>query len=223
MKPQTNIKYYVYLSSTKIDMLFQQIPKDMRSKIEKELEIDLKLIKMSFAEKQLDDNLYSRLSIVTDYLEKYVGVGDVSSPTEYFKGSLFMHWAEIASGVIFWGAKLNNTAIGLGGSMSNVLGYTSTGVQIGHSHTPWLVALLSQEIESIIAPGFKALSQGAGHPIVDEEIERRIIHSTQDWAEDLYLNSYQKCEFIAKKLRFTTYHQHKVLLGTPIYVAITEK
>jgi len=221
MNSNPKIKYYVYISPSKIDMLFHQIPKELQSSIQKGLEIDLKLIKMSFSEKQIDETLYSKLSIVIKYLEKNGGIGDVFTPKEYFKGLLFMEWAQIHASVVFWGGKVNDIAIGLGGSMNNVLGHETKDVEKGISHTPWLVSLLSQEVESIIKPSI--VQENEFIKDGESEFERRVLASTYSWADDLSIRSYQKCEFVAKKLRFANYQNHRVLLGTPLYVAITER
>jgi len=216
----TALKYYVYISKSKVDMLFHQIPKNIQSKLEKELAIDLKLIKMTFAEKTEEENLYSKLNFVTSYLEEFVGIGDVFNPKEYFKGNLYLEWAEIHEGVVYWGGKINDTAIGLGGSKSNTIGFESEGITHGISHTPWLVSLLSKEIETITQPN-RVISYGIQEG--EDEFESRIMSSTHYWAEKLSLRSHKKFEFIAKKLRYGDYYGYHVLFGTPIYMAITEK
>lgn len=202
-------------------MLFHQIPKELQASIQKTLEIDLKFVKMSLAEKQIDETLYSKLSLVVDYLEKNVGIGDISAPKEYFKGSLYMEWAQIHPSVVFWGGQLNDTAIGLGGSMNNILGHETKDIEKGISHTPWLVSLLSQEVESIIKPSI--VQENEFIKDSESEFERRVLASTYSWADNLSIRSYQKCEFVAKKLRFANYQNHRVLLGTPLYIAITER
>ncbi len=193
-------------------MLYRQIPQNVLSKIEKELNVNLSLLSMKFTEKQFDDNVYVQLSTVVEYLQKFLGVGSIYEPKEYFGGSIFMQWAEIYPGVIFFGGKINDIAVGLGGSINHVLGYSSVGVEQGTSHTPWLVNLLATEVQSLIKPNIPKFG-GA-------EVEHRILHSTISWADTLSRRAIQKFDFIARNLKYSTYLNHRVLLGTPIYVAI---
>jgi hypothetical protein len=44
MNSKAKVKYYIYASQSKIDMLFHQIPKEFQTSIQKGLEIDLKLL-----------------------------------------------------------------------------------------------------------------------------------------------------------------------------------
>lgn len=220
MNRNAEIKYFIYVSQPKIDMLFHQIPKELQSNIQKGMEIGFKFVKMSFKERQFDETLFSKLSLVIEYLERVMSIGDIFSPKEYFRGTLYMEWAQIHPSVIFWGGKINNIAIGLGGSMINLIGYETKGVEKGISHTPWLVALLSQEVESIVMPDVVRKNEFIKDG--EHEFERRILASAYNWADDLSIRSYQKCEFVAKRIRFANYQNHRVLLGTPLYVGITE-
>jgi len=147
-----------------------------------------------------------------------------------------MGWAQIYPGVVFFGAKFNETAIGLGGSMNNLLGFrwNIADVTMGVSHTPWLVSLISKEVEMLIP--FDPVNTLYG--IVDgsvydtkhggnDEYEKRIESATFSWANDIakYPSKYQvnRFEFVAKMLRYTKnspFDNNNILLGTPIYVAL---
>lgn len=213
MKPVTSLKYYIYLSPYKIEMLSQQI-QEWLARVDKEIEIDLKILKMSLASKN-NETLYAKLALILRYLEENDLVGDILNPKEYFKGELYMEWSQIYPGVVFWGGKFNGIVIGLGGSLKNVLGNETRNLEAGISHTPELVRLLSKEVEAIVSPKIVQLNE--------TEVERRILASTHSWADELAVRSYQKCEFVAKKLKEGHYHNEPVLLGTPLYVAITEE
>ncbi len=205
------LKYYVYVSKSKIDMLHPQIPKNFFKSIDKKVEINLSLFKISFGEKNFDEPAYSRLTAVIEYLNSEGKIGTIAEPKEYFYGKLNMQWAEIYPNVVFYGGILNDVALGLGGSMKHVLGFDSIGVEPGISHTPWLVELLSSEIENIVAPKIPKLN--------DEEVERRILATTTSWATDLSKRAFERFEFVAKTLKTATYYKNKVLIGTPIFVA----
>lgn len=218
MNLKSKIKYYVYVSPSKVDMLYHQIPPNIINKIEKELQINLTLVNMKFTEKQFDDNLYNKLSTVNEYLDKFVGIGEINSPAEYFKGEMRMAWAEISPNVVFFGGRVNDTAVGLGGSWHNVLGITSDGVLQSSSHTPWLVSLLEKELKGFIYVPKRV----SDYNLSEEESDSRVIDSTYMLVDKISNWAFNKFEFVAKTLRTTTYQGHQVVLGTPIYVANTK-
>lgn len=232
-----NLKYYVYLSESKINMLYSQIPPSIRNKIKADVKINLQLAEVSFSKKQFPDTLYTELQIILDYLEKQNSIGSIVEPLEYFKGQLRMGWAQIYPSVLFFGGKLNETTIGLGGSMNNLLGYKwdTSDVPQGISHTPWLVSVLNKEIEFLVPFDpvktlYGTVEGGSVENVPKSEYEKRILSATDSWAYDILEASpskYQinKFEFVAKVLRYSNYAPSesnptaKVLLGTPLYVS----
>lgn len=219
-KDSNRLKYYYYVSESKVEMLYSQIPKSIISQLESELKINLPLIGVSFSKKQLNDSLYTRLQVVVEYIQRNMEIGSIRSPGEYFKGSAFMRWAQIHQGVIFFGGKINKINIGLGGSSKNLLGQRTTNVETGISHTPWLVSLLLQEVENQI----KLIPQQpeiANH-LTEENKNERVLSAASFWAGNLAKNPVAKFEFLAKKLVHADHMGEKVLLGTPLYVELID-
>jgi len=71
-------------------MLYSQIPRSIISHLESELKINLHLIGISFAKKQMDDTIYSKLQIVSEYINRNMKVGSIQTPSEYFSGTVFL-------------------------------------------------------------------------------------------------------------------------------------
>lgn len=223
----SDFKYYVYVSETKVEMLYSQIPLSMKDKLEANLKLNLRLAEISFAKKQMPDNAYTKLNVVIEYLKKAAMIGSLGKPLDYFCGDLFLGMAQIYPGVAFWGGKYNDIAIGLGGSMNNLLGYKwdISDAKRGYSHTPWLVALLSKEIEMLIPFDPKhPLLYGAPLGGVSGWEERET-DAAASWIHDITTNPsdfhVSKVEFIAKTIKRSELGGHDVLLGTPIYVALS--
>lgn len=194
-------------------MLYAQIPKSTRSNLEAELKINLHLVDVSFKEKQFDDTLYSKLGVVEEYLNKQEEVGSVASPKEFFKGSAHLQWARISDRIVFFGGIINETAIGLGGSLQYVLGNSSKDIEKGGiSHTPGLVSFLYKELQLRILEPLPNLT--------DESQDERAVSATDWWAKELSKSAIQKFDFLARKLICTKYHKNDILLGTPVYVAL---
>lgn len=211
----SSLNYYVYVSEPKVNMLYSQIPQGVRSQIEAEVKINLKLVEVSFAKKQFDDSIYERLATVADYLNIKGEIGSLSVPKDFFIGKLYLDWAQIYPGVIFWGGAYNDITLGLGGSMKHVLGYTLKDVEQGISHTPWLVSFLLKELDQRILNPNPTLE----YELTEEEKESRVVNSVNSWSTALSDRAIAKFEFVAKKLLFANHNGKKVLLGTPIYVA----
>ena len=88
------MKYYLYVSDAKVDMLIAQIPHDTRQRIANEFKIDLKIVSASRkTDRTAGDNRFARLETVVGYIREYGNVGSVDEPDEYIEGSLRMQRA----------------------------------------------------------------------------------------------------------------------------------
>jgi hypothetical protein len=218
------VKFYLYISDTKLDMLAAQIPQNLRSKIAAEAEIDLGVLSVSLRGNPSDDTHYSKLAAVTRYIDESESVGTVDDPSDYFRGTLALKWgplgpdfAERPPAVYFTGAT-ERTFLGLGGSAHHVIGARSgegiEGFEFPNSAVSALLHVLAEEANP------------------DREVEiMRAVHGDM-WAAYVVsvLSSYnavppQEVEFLARRLAYAPTGtvdelDRAVLLGTPIYVAL---
>lgn len=92
----SKMKYYLYVSDAKVDMLYSQIDKSLLKKIAVELSINLKPLGAGLGatikQIQSEETRYSKLRLVVEYVEKHLDVGWIDGPETYFKGSLPMSW-----------------------------------------------------------------------------------------------------------------------------------
>lgn len=91
------LKNYLYVSDSKVDMLYAQIPGPLRAKIAVELKIDLKIFSASVRPIEQNETRYSKLRLVTRYLEWHMPLGTVQEPGTYFRGRLPMRWGPLGS------------------------------------------------------------------------------------------------------------------------------
>lgn len=82
----TKMRYYVYISDSKVEMLYTQIPPKLLENIAGRLTNDLKFIKTEFSESPKEKSLESKLRIVENYLAEKNLIGTISEPKKYFKG-----------------------------------------------------------------------------------------------------------------------------------------
>lgn len=88
------LRYYVYISDYKLDMLYEQISPALRRRISGELKIDLKLAGLTVrGSEEPEATRMAKLRAVEHYIDKHHQVGDISEPgREFFRGSMDMQW-----------------------------------------------------------------------------------------------------------------------------------
>jgi hypothetical protein len=247
------MKYYIYISDTKVDMLYPQIPKSLLKKIASSLNIDLKLLgaEVNLGAKTIstDETRYSKVKIVSEYIEKHLDVGTIDTPSTYFKGKLLMQWGQIElpadkavlsltrtedyfnniSSDVYFAGKTERTYLGLCGSLKHVLGTPTEAIN--------KVNLNPYGSSSLI--GFRLMLEQlyANNPPLPEN-KQRTDREDEEWVNWIFSATQnmrgpkQQLEFLAKTLlqvntanenagNVPVYRQH-VVLGTPIYVAIAD-
>jgi hypothetical protein len=129
------LRYYLYISDTKIDQLVAQVPPKQLKRIAVEAKIDLKLIQLTLKQNPVEENRISRLRIAERFIDSSDGVGTVDEPGPWIRGTLALRWGPLsgefgssrfaAPDVVFFIGRTPQTIIGMGGSMAHVLGAAS--------------------------------------------------------------------------------------------------
>lgn len=88
------LRYYVYISDYKLDMLYEQISPALRRRISGELNIDLKLADLTLRESERPEaTRMAKLRAIEHYIDRHHRVGDISDPgREFFRGNIDMQW-----------------------------------------------------------------------------------------------------------------------------------
>jgi len=209
-----SMKYYVYVSDSKVDMLFAQIPSRFAERLAIELKIDFKIISASVSSGASNETRFSRLAIVKQYIEKHENVGSIDEPNEYFIGKMQMSWSKFpfTSQMVYFGGIANQTALGLAGSLKHV---------IGESQPPekfqWSLSDLGGAYVGLI----DALNPDEpSNQVPAEKVTSLVARMTQ---EIISTGNTQNLEFLARKLKegYSRHYDKKVLLGSPIYVSLS--
>lgn len=244
------MKYYIYISETKVDMLFPQIPKPILKRIASSLNIDLKLfgaeLSVGIKGNQANETRYAKVKIVSEYIEKNLDVGSIEAPSTYFKGTLPMRYSIFATSktqVVYFGGTTNNRIVVLGGSPEHLIGNKP-------SENPRPLSMPASTLAHIAYTLHKLYDQEA-HTQIRQDVSiietylkpessllkvAAIVTTENLMTPELMANT-QQLEFLAKTLKQGTtdsfffnktpgglelLESPYVIIGTPIYVAIAD-
>ena len=194
-------KYYVYISDSKVNMLYAQGPVTVARR----------------------DSI-GKLDAVLADLARGSRIGTIDEPKEYFAGTMPMRWGPCAfphvsqltpSPLVYFGGTTETTVVGLGGSAKHVIGEVGSAMAGAHSTLPYFILQLRKELGESI-PGL----------LENEDQSLMAVYVATMYGE----GPSQELEFVAKRLAygpcpakfFSTKkpEKEKVLVGTPLYVAM---
>ncbi|MHC4696264.1 MAG: DUF7019 family protein [Planctomycetota bacterium] len=225
------MRYYVYISDQKVDMLLSQISTAQKKKIATEFKISLQLLSASRrTEVDSTENRIKRLEAVAEFIRQNENVGSVNDPRAYFSGEMTLRWGpypesweDDGGNLVYFGGTTDDTILGLGGSSRHVVGNTGGSHPYSASAAPYLVSYLCNELQ---LPTDNDEVEHLGLRPGNLELELMAVHLASTGMD----GPEQRLEFIAKRLLHgpSPYPDRdpkpglKVLLGTPLYVAMSE-
>jgi hypothetical protein len=197
-------KYYLYLSGTKVDMLYAQLGRETVA----------------------GENSAGKLDAVLKDLGRAGRIGTIEEPREYFAGAFPMRWGPFLfpavpqltpSPLVYFGGATESTVVGLGGSAGHVLGDAGPAKTGLHSSLPYFILQLRKELGELL-PGDLADSEQTLMAVYVATIHGK--------------GPVQELEFVAKRLARGTLpakfsspdrpETRTILVGTPLYVALHE-
>jgi hypothetical protein len=239
------MKFFVYISDSKVDMLLPQIPHEVKKRVATEFGIDLKILAVKrTATTEPDDSRIKRLEAVLTYIQKFGNVGTVDEPDEYFCDTMCMRWGPYgwwrvngeSNGPrpIYFGGSTDKTVFGMGGSARHVIGeiggaHGRDGEPIhSHSATPFLLDyFLRDQFTSgeLSRTEYDRFLKGHGDVrIAGEQNRPGLGLDAIEVATEAMRGPRQRLEFLAKRLLFRVGVEtaRMVLLGSPLYVALAD-
>jgi len=212
------VKYYTYISDTKVDMLYAQIPKGIRSKIAAGLKIDLQLLELSFSEKPTQETRYSKLDVVTDYIRRNLDMGSVDQPEAYFQERLPMSWGFYGfpreKQIVYFGGETEKTILGLAGSINHMIGRVPDKAPPTTDQTVPFILEVLEKVER---------SNSKVSTISSSRQEASWLRAVELATSQIFRQGpKQQLEFLAKRFIGGPLRDKQVLLGSPLYVAIAD-
>ena len=169
------LRYFIYVSDAKLEMLFDQIPPKLRQRLSAEAKVDLKLASLTIKEAgQPAPTRMAKLKVVDRYIDRNQRVGTVEEPgKQFFRGKMPLRWGWLRDGysddppwhglhVAFFRGEHDGHIIILVGSRRHVLGEqpsaANTHVEPGstsYSAVPNIISVISQHVTDMhVASGY---------------------------------------------------------------------
>ncbi|WP_030682534.1 DUF7019 family protein [Streptomyces sp. NRRL B-1347] len=218
------MRYYLYVSTAKLDMLYEQIPPKLLRRLAVEAKVDLKVLSVAVQSPRAGTSTYDRLDIVETYLEREFDVSWMSEPSAWFRGDLGLRiagYGDPNSPTLMTGRD-GDTVVALIGSSHHLIGYQVAAdmERVGFSGLPSIFRLL-QEIPPEWERQFDV--RWRGRMPSRESVTHDVLHC----AEALTVPPVY-CEFLARRLLTGTAtgadgRELTVVVGTPLYVAMSDR
>jgi hypothetical protein len=210
------VRYYAYVSDAKLDMLYDQIPAKIRSRLVAELKLDVKVVSLSLRERESDATRYGKLDVVESYLERHVDVGSIAEPAAWFRGRVSLRsglYRNAPGGLAYFSGLDGGVRLALIGSARHLIGSQTSPAEIGLSYSG-LPAL------------FTILRRDEASPAQEQDDEQRAVAEVREFADALG-GLPEPSEFLARRLLHGPVADAgdgvtHVLLGTPLYVALAD-
>lgn len=131
-RARTPLRYFLYISDAKLDMLYDQIDKGALRRIRAEVSVNLKLASVRLTQEPQAPvaTRIAKLRVVEAFIDKYHSVGSNQSPgDEYFRGQMDMQWGWLEVGgelpsrpVVMFRGRDEGGFVMLAGSRRHVIG-----------------------------------------------------------------------------------------------------
>ncbi|WP_051905169.1 DUF7019 family protein, partial [Streptomyces bicolor] len=159
-RPQPPLRYFLYISDAKLDMLYEQIDPALRRRVSAEARVDLKLASLTL--KQADEPQATRMAklrMVEHYIDSHHHVGTTQNPGQsYFRGSMPMQWGWLKDSLTrprntaFFKGRDGSDVVVLAGSRRHVLGSEPAAEDTGlwaMSSTPSIIAVIAEHVSDL--------------------------------------------------------------------------
>ncbi len=202
------MRFLVYVSRSKVDMLYPQIPQRFFKSFEAELKLNLGLVSTGGkgTTNQRSEELTAKLNVVSSYILEHEPVGTLQMPKKYISGSLPLKYGvvrEYASDVAFFGGEFEGTTLAMIGSSDSLVG-SAQHTDVNHSPFYYTLKFLNQQIES-------------DSPSTDQPP-----YCTYKEAADIALSNVTPVAHALEFLALVLHHEVKLVVATPIYIALAQ-
>jgi len=212
------LKYYEYVSDTKINMLYSQIKPTSNIDREHQLKGSLGVIQSTVKSKRTTitpDSSIGKIPFVESHLKKNKLVGDLGSNKKYVSGKLKLRHiinksSDEANDIAFWGGVYEGITFAMVGSIGSLIGYKDS-VNYTHNATFYRVAL--QHIAKKYEEGF-IIHSSENQPLAPDTVDETK-SAIETWIAEFFPDEHKEFDFVAKVIE----SNRTFVLASPIYIA----
>lgn len=208
------VKNYVYVSDTKINMIYDQIASPDVEKTGAEYGLDVKILKwVGKRETEKVVTQMKKLERVVEFIKNSKTVGTVDEPSTYFFGTLEMRWGSLNGEMALFVGETSRTGVALGGSVKHIIGQ-SADTSAASSVLPAIFTVFKKHTDAELAHTYP-------HPDLLPLAPENELRYAWDVAANFRAPA-QKLEFLARNYLCGRIGDKNVLIGTPFYVALAD-
>jgi len=208
-----SLKWYLYVSESKVNQLYEQIGAGLFDKIEGEVKLGVKGMSLTANKKDCAKSTLAKLTIVERYLTETDQIGTVEKTKIFFRGYGDMKWGTTGEhgDLVFFCGRSADGFVTLGGSTKHVFGGMSKN---GQEWSPYIKILSWLKDEA--------------HRLPENSIWPHLpVSNDVAYLFNLCQMFYEKSdcppqfvEFVAIKYLEGEYYGKNAVLGSPLYVAL---
>jgi hypothetical protein len=220
------MRYYMYISDAKVDMLLPQVPGAQRQQVAAKLGFDIKLLSGSLqTERATLDSRVARAEAVEACILDTESIGTPAQPERWIRGAADARIAHVGDGAIMFVAETPDWMLALGGSAHHLIGSVRReDVSVGYSFLPTMIDLLKgmdEKDQSALTLHDDAPPQYWAAAEVGTGVEEWLTIIKE--ASRQVTAPPQRIMFLAKRLLSHRLPSgRRVTLGTPLYVALED-
>lgn len=226
------MRYYNYLSESKLEMLLEQVPYNEKVKATAEMKVNVGIFSAKFnAETMLNNSKIKRFEFLEKYIEKNESVGNCYNPKSWIKEEnitmrIIQPFGFMNQNSTLFIKHLNaNTILVLGGSTSNMVGNkNSETVYSSYSYTERVL----DSLECFIRNNNDLTYKDEHKDFIQIELNGAV-ETPGNWKLEPLFNicselldnasiPEQKLSFLAKKLIIDVNHNKTIIIASPLFV-----
>lgn len=215
------MKYYLYMSDSKVDMLLPQVPGALKQTIATKLGFDIKILSGEIGtQRRTHEDRVARLATVDRYITSNYEPGSLGEDSPWVCATAFARIAclDEKARVVFFLVEKGNFVLAMGGSTVHLIGNAQVqNLESGFSFTHRLLEEFQRVADT--RPEFL---------VMPHDFRTGVVWSKKEWFQ-VVLDAVRRIDgplqnisFLAKRLLSGVHNDKTIMLGTPLYVALED-